>query len=61
MIGVQSILGSELLQNLSWAMGRRQRHRARRVREVASQLDVPTLLTPAPSHLSRFCLMCGDQ
>jgi hypothetical protein len=34
-----------------------QRHRAHRLREVVSQLDVPTLLTPVPSHLSRFCFM----
>ena len=33
-----------------------QRHRARGIREVASQLDVPTLLTPAPSHLLRFAV-----
>ena len=31
-----------------------QRHRTRRVREVTSQLDVPTSLTPAPSHLLCF-------
>ena len=31
-----------------------QRHRTRRVRKVTSQLDVPTSLTPAPSHLLRF-------
>ena len=35
-----------------------QRHRARRIREVASQLDVPTLLTPASSHLLRFHFVC---
>ncbi len=26
-----------------------QRHRTHRIREVASQLDVPTLLTPTPN------------
>ncbi len=31
-----------------------QRHRARRVREVTRELDVPTSLTPAPNHLLRF-------
>ncbi len=31
-----------------------QRHRTRRVREVTSQLDVPTSLTPAPGHLLCF-------
>ena len=31
-----------------------QRHRTRRIRKVTSQLDVPTLLTPAPSHLLCF-------
>ncbi len=31
-----------------------QRHRTRRVREVTSQLDVPTSLTPAPNHLLRL-------
>ncbi len=31
-----------------------QRHRTRRIREVTSQLDVSTSLTPAPSHLLRF-------
>ncbi len=35
-----------------------QRHRARGIREVASQLDVPTLLTPASSHLLRFHFVC---
>ena len=34
-----------------------QRYRTRRIREVTSQLDVPTSLTPAPSHLLRFCFM----
>ena len=35
-----------------------QRHRTRHIREVTSQFDVPTSLTPAPSHLLRFHLMC---
>ena len=33
---------------------RHQRHRARRVREVTRELDVPTSLTPAPNHLLHF-------
>jgi hypothetical protein len=35
-----------------------QRHRTHLVREVGSQLDVPTLLTPTPSHLLRFHFVC---
>jgi hypothetical protein len=35
-----------------------QRHRARRIREVANQLDGPTLLTPASSRLLRFHFVC---
>ena len=35
-----------------------QGHLARRLREVASQLDVPTLLTPVPSHLLCFHFVC---
>jgi len=35
-----------------------QRHRTRRVREVTSQLNVPTSLTPDPSHLLRFRFVC---
>ncbi len=35
-----------------------QRPRTRRIREVTSQLDVPTSLTPAPSHLLRFHFVC---
>ena len=31
-----------------------QRHRTRHIREVTSQLDVPTSLTPSPSHLLCF-------
>jgi hypothetical protein len=31
-----------------------QRHRTRLIHEVVSQLDVPTSLTPDPSHLFRF-------
>ena len=31
-----------------------QRHRARLVREVTRELDVPTSLTPSPIHLFRF-------
>ena len=34
-----------------------QRHRNPRIREVTSQLDVPTSLTPAPRHLWRFYFM----
>jgi hypothetical protein len=35
-----------------------QRHRTRRIREAISQLDVPTSLTPASSHLLRFHFAC---
>jgi hypothetical protein len=35
-----------------------QRHRTRHIREVTSQLDVPTLLTPAPDHLLCFHFVC---
>jgi hypothetical protein len=36
-----------------------QRHWARRIREVTSQLNVPTMLTPASSHLLLpFYFMC---
>ncbi len=35
-----------------------QRGRARRIREVVSQLDVATSLTSAPSHLLRFHFVC---
>ena len=42
----ESIVGDEDIQH--------QRHRTRRIREVTSQLNVPTSLTPAPSHLLRF-------
>ena len=31
-----------------------QRHRTRHIREVTRQLDVPTSLTPVPSHLMCF-------
>ena len=31
---------------------------ARRVRKVATQLDVPTMMTPAISHLLRFHFVC---
>jgi hypothetical protein len=31
-----------------------QRHRVRLIREVASQLDVPTSLTPTPRYLLSF-------
>ena len=34
-----------------------QHQRDRRIREVVIQLDVPILLTPVPSHLSRFCFL----
>ncbi len=36
-----------------------QRHRTRRIREVTSQLNVPTSLTPALSHLLRFYFVGG--
>jgi hypothetical protein len=36
-----------------------QRHRTCRIREIASQLDVPPSLTPAPSHLLHFHFVCG--
>jgi hypothetical protein len=35
-----------------------QRHRTRRICEVTGQLDVPTSLTSAPSHLLRFHFVC---
>ena len=35
----------------------RQRYRIRRIREVGSQLNVPTSLTLAPSHLLSFNLV----
>jgi hypothetical protein len=35
-----------------------QRQRAHRLREVVSQLDVPTLLTLTPSHLLCFNFVC---
>jgi len=35
-----------------------QRHRTRRIREVTGQLDVPTSLTTAASHLLRFHFVC---
>ena len=38
-----------------------QRHRTRRVHEVTSQLDVPTSLTPAPSHLLRYFVGCAKE
>ena len=39
-----------------------QRHRTRRIREVGSQLNVSTSLTPAPSHLLSFNLVgCAKQ
>ena len=42
----ESVMGDAEVQH--------QRHRARRVREVTRELDVPTSLTPAPNHLLRF-------
>jgi hypothetical protein len=36
-----------------------QRHRTRRIREVTSQLNVPTSLTPALNHLLRFYFVGG--
>jgi hypothetical protein len=35
-----------------------QRHRVHGIREVVSQLDVPTLLTPVSTHLLRFHFVC---
>ncbi len=35
-----------------------KRHRARRVRKVGRQLDVPTMMTPAFSYVLRFHRMC---
>ena len=35
-----------------------RRHRTRHIREVPSQLDVPTMLTPASSQLLRFHFVC---
>ena len=35
-----------------------QRHRTRRIREIVSQLNVTTSLTPAPSHLLSLYPMC---
>jgi hypothetical protein len=40
------------------AEGQDHRHRARRIRKVGSQLDVPTMPTPAFSHLLRFHFVC---
>ena len=34
-----------------------QRYRTRHIQEVTSQLDVPTSVTPVPSHLLRFYFM----
>ena len=42
----ESVVGDAEIQH--------QRHQTRRIREVTSQLNVPTSLTPAPSHLLRF-------
>ncbi len=38
-----------------------QRHRTRRIREIGSQLNVPTSLTPAPNHLLHFHFVCGTK
>ena len=38
-----------------------QRHRSRRIREVVSQLDVPTLLPPASNHLLCFHFVCCEE
>jgi len=47
---------------VGYAEVQHQRHRVRRIREVASHLDVLTLLTPTPSHLPRFYFMnCGKE
>ena len=35
-----------------------ERHRSHRICEATSQLDVPTSLTSAPSHLLRFHFVC---
>jgi hypothetical protein len=45
----ESFVGNEEVQH--------QRNRTLRIREVVRHLNVPTLLTPAPSHLSRFFFM----
>jgi hypothetical protein len=39
-----------------------QRHRTRHIREITSQFDVPTSLTPAASHLLRFHFVdCAEE
>ena len=38
-----------------------ERHRTRCILEVTSQLDVPTSLTPAPSHPLRFHFVCCEK
>ena len=38
-----------------------QRHRARRVRKVCFQLDIPTMSTPAFSNVLRLGVMCGAE
>ncbi len=38
-----------------------QRHRTHRIREVTSQLNVPTSLTPGLSHLLRFYFVGGTK
>ena len=43
---------------MSDAYVQHQRHRTRHIREVTSQVDVPTLLTLASSHLLRFHFVC---
>ena len=46
----ETVVGDAEIQHL--------RHRARRVRKVGSQLNVPTMPTPAFSHLLRFHFVC---
>jgi hypothetical protein len=38
-----------------------QRHQARRVRKVGSQLNMPTMSTPAFSNVLRLGFMCGTE
>ena len=38
-----------------------QRHRARRVRKVGRQLNIPTMSTPAFSNVFRLGVICGTE